>query len=133
MKTNRISFPTGLLLSIFLISAGCHTEGTSSNDPVFHKCWVNAFEEESQDDIMIFRPCLTHTFPVSRYRNTFTLNENNEVEYSVLAPNDAHTTEEGKWSYDPQTKKLRFVNAENIVVSEYEVLELKEDLLRLRQ
>lgn len=122
----------GLFFLLLLTFAGCKNEGASTSDPLFNKCWTNAFEEEGTDNIRIFRPCMTHTFPAARYRNTFTLKENGEVEYSVLAPNDAHTTEAGKWSYDSQTKKLRIMNKENVVVSEYEVLEISEDILKIK-
>lgn len=76
---------------------------------------------------------MNHTFPPARYRNTFTLKENGEVEYTVLAPNDAHSTENGKWTYDANTKRLRITNSANVLVVEYEVLELTDDLLRVRE
>lgn len=133
MKTNNIQFFTGLLFILLLTSSRCTSKSGSAPDPLFLKCWTNAFEEEGQDNTRIFRPCATHTFPAARYRNTFTLKENGVVEYSVMAPNDAHTTEEGKWSYNSQTKKLRITNKENAVVHEYEVLEIGEDVLRLKE
>ena len=133
MKTNCIKYLSGLLFLLSLTSGGCTSENKSAPDPLMLNCWTNAFEEEGQNNIRIFRPCATHTFPAARYRNTFTLKENGVVEYSVLAPNDAHTIEEGKWSYDPQTKKLRISNNENVPVYDYEVLEINEDLLRLKQ
>ena len=133
MKTNCTPYCSGLFLILLFAFASCKSEKGSVPDPLFLKCWTNAFEEEGPDNVRIFRPCLTHTFPVTRYRNTFTLNENSVAEYSVLAPNDAHTTNKGSWSYDPQTKKLLISTKEKAVVHEYEVLEINEDLLRLKE
>src|SRR5688500_11744566 len=113
MKSSSFQFLSGLFFILLLTSASCKKETASSPDPLLMKCWANAFEEEGQDNTRIFRPCATHTFPIARYRNTFTLKENGEVEYSVLAPNDAHTTENGKWSYDSQSKKLQILNKDN--------------------
>ena len=121
------------LLAVVLAAAGCNSKGHVKTDPLLAKCWTHAFEEDGPDGSMIFRPCATHTFPAARYRHTFTLNENGEAEYSVLAPNDAHTTEQGKWTYDPDSKKLKISNNENAAVHQYEVLEINEDLLRLKE
>ena len=133
MNSTSIKLLSGLFSILLLTSASCKNETASAPDPLLLKCWTNAFEEEGQDNTRIFRPCATHTFPVARYRNTFTLKENGEVEYSVLAPNDAHYTENGKWSYDSNSKKLRILNKENGVVSEYVVEELSDDLLKLKE
>ena len=123
----------GAMFIFLLMVIACKYESGSNPDPLLIKCWTHAFEEEGQDNTQIFRPCATHTFPAARDRNTFTLNDNGDVEYSVLAPNDAHTTEKGKWTYNPKTKKLLILNSDNSVVSEYDVLEVKEDVLRVKE
>lgn len=133
MKTNSMQLFAGLFFILSLSYGSCSTKGTSGTDPLLLKCWTHGFEEDTQDGNLNFRPCATHTFPAARYRHTFTLKENGEVEYSVLAPNDAHTTEQGKWSYDSKTKKLRITNKDNVVVHEYEVVELNEDLLKVKE
>ena len=128
---------TSQLLAVFffltVVLVSCKNDSNTVNETLFTKCWTHAFEEDSQEGILIFRPCHTHTFPAAHYRHTFTLKENEAAEYSVLAPNDAHTTAAGKWSYDPQSKKLRITSQEDAVVNEYEVIEINEDLLRLRE
>ncbi len=126
MKTHSIQFFTGVIFIILLTSSGCTIKTSSDPDPAFLKCWTHAFEEDGQDGVQNFRPCATHTLPAARYRNTFTLKDNGEVEYSVLAPNDAHTTENGKWAYDAKTKKL------TIGSKEYAVIMIQEDLLKLK-
>lgn len=136
MKSIPTLFLSCLTIALLLSSATCKTEQTPTSatpDPLLLKCWTNDFESEGTDNIRIFRSCMNHTFPAARYRNTFTLKENGEVEYSVLAANDAHTTENGKWTYDPTTKKLRISSNEDVLVEEYEVVELTEDLLRLKE
>jgi hypothetical protein len=133
MKINNIQLFAGFLMILSLMAGQCKQEGTSTPDPLFLKCWVNAFEEEGPDQARIYRPCITHTLPAARYRNTFTLKENGIVEYSVLAPNDAHTTAEGTWSYDPGTKKLRILGKDKVLINEFVVLELNEDLLKLKE
>jgi len=128
MKTNVIQFLSGILFILLLTSPACKSKSGMASDAVFLKCWTNAFEEEQgQDNIRIYRPCATHTFPAARYRHTFTLKEGGVAEYSVLAPNDAHTTETGKWAYHLGPKKLWIGN------TEYEVLEINEDLLKLKE
>ena len=128
MKTNVIQFFSGLFLILVLTASGCKSKNAPAYDSLFLKCWTNAFEEEQgQDNIRIYRPCATHTFPAAHYRSTFTLKEGGEAEYSVLAPNDAHTTETGKWAYHTGPKKLWVGNVE------YEVLEITDDLLRLKE
>ena len=106
---------------------------STTSDPLFLKCWANAFEEQGTDSILIFRPCATHTFPTARYRNTITFNQNGEAEYSELADNDAHTMEQGKWTYDAQRKKLMILNKSNAVVHEYLVVEIGEDVLKVKE
>lgn len=138
MKTIYLSSFLSLVSMLLLSIAGCKDEtksppADSAPDPIFLKCWTHAFEEDGQDNIRIFRSCMNHTFPIARYRNTFTLKENWEVEYTTLAPNDAHTTEAGKWTYDSRTKKLRISNKEGGLVKEYEVLEYSDDLLKLKE
>ena len=128
MKPNSIQFLSGLLFILSLTSIACKSKSGPAPDLVFMKCWTNAFEEEQgQGNIRIYRPCATHTFPAAHYRHTFTLKEGGVAEYSVLAPNDAHTTETGNWTYHAPPKKLWIGNIE------YEFLEIKEDLLRLKE
>src|SRR5687768_10992828 len=114
------------ILSVYLFITLTATSCPSTTDPLFVKCWANSFEEEGQDNIRIYRPCATHTFMAARYRSTFTLKETGEAEYSVLAPNDAHTTAQGVWSYDAKTKKLIFREKNGSIVMDYEVVEIEE-------
>lgn len=144
MKSIHIRFPAYFIL-LLVIATGCQnktttdgitTDGTTADaatDPALAKCWANAFEEESDDGSMIFRPCATHTFPAARYRNTFTLQENGTAEYSVMASNDAHTTGKGKWEYDVNTKKLRITGGNDEVIHLYRVEEIMDDVLRVRE
>jgi len=148
MKSNYLLILSGFLLSLVLSSSACKSDGKTTNDqnneattgkdeaaapdPMFFKCWTHAFEQDSVDGTKLFLTCINHTFPVARYRQTFTLHEDGKAEYSVLDENDAHTMENGKWSYDANTKKLR-INKGNDVVHEYEVLEINDDLLRVKE
>lgn len=129
---NQQKVPDGVTTTPDTISTTPDTVSTAS-DALFLKCWANAFEEQVTDSILIFRPCATHTFPAARYRNTITFNPNGEVEYSVLADNDAHTMEQGKWFYNVQTKKLMIVDKSNALVHGYEVVEIGEDVLKVKE
>ena len=122
-----------LLIILVLAVASCAAPAGSDADPLLLKCWTHAFEEDTPENGLTFRSCINHTFPAARYRQTFTLQENGVVEYSVLAPNDAHTTENGKWNYNAKSKKLKISNNENAVMHEYEVVELGEDMLRVKE
>lgn len=132
MKTQCLHCFTGLFLILLLTTSGCNSKPGSPSDSPFLKCWTHAFEEESQDGVQVFRPCATHTFPAARYRQTFTLKDNGNIEYSTIAPNDAHATEQGKWSYDPTTQKLTVSNSQTVVVKEFVVVEIAEDVLKMK-
>lgn len=129
-----LKFIAGLFIVLIFTSGGCKNESTYDPDLLLLlKCWGNASEEKDQEGIMIFRPCATHTFPPARYRQYFTFKENDTIEYSVLAPNDAHYTLTGKWEYDANSNQLTIWKTEGGTVGVFEVVELGEDVLKVKE
>lgn len=113
---------------------GCKTiqQPNEEYDALLLNCWKNAYEEETEGDLKIYRPCDYTTFGPSRFRNTFTLHENGTSNYLVLSPYDAHYMSEGKWSYDTETKTLSLKNDNDELVDQYEVIELSANKMVLR-
>ncbi len=135
MKNATITFlrMTKLLLFALLVSAVSCTVGkeAASDNSLMLNCWKHSYEEEIEGGNRIYRPCDYTTFPPSRYRESFTLSENDQSTYSVLAPTDAHYNEEGGWNYDETSQTLTITNADNEMVKKFQVIEMLSDKLVL--
>jgi len=121
------------LLSLF-VWMGCKTsqQPDGVNQALLLNCWKHAYEEETDVNLKIFRPCDYTTFAASRFRNTFTLHENGTSNYLTLSPYDAHYMSDGKWEYNPETKVLILKDENNVLVNSFEVIEILADRLTLR-
>lgn len=94
--------------------------------------WTQSFEEKAADNIDIFRPTDYKEFPIARYRQIFKFHANNVCDYLVLAENDAHYMDKGKWDYDEITNQIKVFNSESDIIYKFEVVELSADLLQLK-
>ena len=113
MKSTCFSILTGLLLTTLLLTGACKSDG-------------KAVDHQEPDTTV---PKDTIAAPLSA---DIYLHEDGKAEYSVLGENDAHATENGKWVYFADTKILQ-IRKGNDVVHEYEVLEVNDDVLRLKE
>ena len=96
------------------------------------KSWSRSYEEEISKEIQIYRPSNYKEFPPSRYREVFEFEANNVCKYLILAENDGHYMENGKWEYNESTKIIKIFNSNSEIKYEFEVVELTNDLLKLR-
>ena len=96
------------------------------------KSWSRSYEEEISKEIQIYRPSNYKEFPPSRYREVFEFEANNVCRYLILAENDGHYMENGKWEYNESTKIIKIFNSNSEIKYEFEVVELTNDLLKLR-
>ncbi len=121
-------------LGICMLLLACKTKQMENNslqkeNSFLANCWTHSYEEQTQDELKIYRPCAYKTFPPSRYRNTFTLNADNTCQASVLSPTDAHYNQGGNWTFNENTKILEINNGQ---VKIYKVIELTKDKLTVK-
>ena len=95
------------------------------------KSWSRSYEEEISKEIQIYRPSNYKEFPPSRYRQVFEFEANNVCKYLVLAENDGHYMENGKWEYDESTKIIKIFSSTSEILYEFKVVELTNNLLKL--
>ena len=121
-----------IFLTAGIISTSCKTNQTTQQKSLLEKSWTHSMEESQPEQFEVFRPTNYKEFPVSRYRQVFDFKDNNLCEYLVLEPNDAHSMKNGKWELDEKSKALKIFNENFEVMYEYEVIELSNELLKLK-
>ena len=97
-----------LILVVILFPAKKKSNPVSSDVDFtyFTTSWTNSFEEETiNHEIEIFRPSNYKEFPKSRYREGLIFAQDSNCSYLVLAPNDGHYFQNGKWSFVNREKK----------------------------
>lgn len=125
-----------ILLTIAFVSVMMFTCCEESNDTIqksmLEKGWTQSFEEKSSEGIEIYRPSDYRDFSISRYRQIFNFYENNICDYRVLAANDGHYMESGSWEFNGQTNIITIFNSKLEVLYEWEVIELKSKVLKMK-
>lgn len=97
-------------------------------------CWTDSREEYQHDDgFKVFRPCTYKRFPASRFRYRMDLQADGSCTWLGLAPNDRHSMKPGTWHHDKATQTLRIKDAAGKAVHTYEVLEIRKDMLKVRE
>lgn len=130
MRHSLILTITILILLIFACNKA--QIDTTIDSSLLVNCWKHSYEEETNDDFDIYRPCIFGETPLSRYRQIFDLRGDQKAEYSVLAPNDAHTTMMGTWNYNSATRMLQILDANGEIAHEYEIMAVESERLLLR-
>jgi len=128
---NQLAMAQKIIFLFFIMSIISCKQDETNNSP-FLNCWIHSYEEDNADEIKHYRPCDYMEFAPSRYRNSFDLKENGSCTFLVLAANDAHYSENGTWNYNAETKILQIQNEDNMIVYEFEVLEIETDKLVLK-
>lgn len=133
MRTKNIFLTIGLLSSLLISS--CEKEKETVNQPnsLLMKSWTHSYEENTEQDIEIYRPSDYLEFPMSWYRQIYIFGENNFCQYRVLAPNDAHYMKNGSWEYLENKQIIDIFNEDHEIIFELEVVELSEDILKLKK
>lgn len=119
------------LCAVIISFSACDTI-KKVDESMLKNSWTHVYEEDT-DGIKIFKPTHSQEFAPSRYRLVLNLKENNQAEYLVLSPNDAHYMEKGTWHYNTDTQQLAIKDNNNNTIHMYEVLEVTDNLLRVKQ
>ena len=98
---------------------------------MLEKSWTHS-TEESSEQFELYRPSESREFPMSRYRQVFNFKGNNVCEYLELSPTDAHAMKKGIWELDEKTNIIKIYNQDSKLKYEFEVIEIKDDLLKLK-
>ncbi|MCH8330627.1 MAG: hypothetical protein IH946_04490 [Bacteroidetes bacterium] len=122
-----------ILSALFIVTIGLISCEPNADLPLLNGCWTRSYEEESSGDHEIFRPCDYREFSPSWFRKVYVFKENNECEYLVLSPVDAHYFENGRWQYFPKTKQISIRNMDNQIVETFKITKLKKDLLKIER
>ena len=125
---NKILF---VLFVSVLVLASCNTMKNTDNSFLKNN-WTHSYEED-KGDVRVFKPTSSQDFAPSMYRLSFVLKENNEAQYLVLSPVDAHYMEAGQWSYNPNTHQLVITDKNDKTVHQYEVIKVTNSILRVKE
>lgn len=135
----KILFVSVIAIAFLLFGIGCEDDLSSEN--LLIGSWTHSIEEQIESEILIYRPTNFKQYPISRYRNTFSLSSDNTCDYLVLAANDGHFFEKGTWNYNEDTKVLTIsytrtdlaphIPQENVILK-FQVVELEKNMLKLR-
>jgi hypothetical protein len=105
------------------------TSAATTPDPEFLlNCWTHVHEEVVEEG-RYFQPCDFANLPPSRFRAIYNFQEGGVCIYAVLAPNDAHYSLTGTWSYDAENAHLKIYDADQVLVTDFEILELTANRL----
>lgn len=132
MNFKKGTFFLLLLMVAFVCSSFTSCQNTLKTQLL--GCWTHAYEENTgTKEEKIFRPCDYKAFPPSRFRFSLELKEDGVCSYLELAPNDAHAMTDGIWHLVAKTNTIEVWSQENVKIASYTILEIKEDLLTLKQ
>ncbi len=109
---------------------GCSDDDLSLNSS-YPEELINIWVESHEEGLGTYRPSNFKQFPASWFRQTYNFMEENNCEYLILSPVDAHYMEEGKWEYDKDSETIRIYKINNDLVRELKVTSLTSNLLRI--
>ena len=121
-----------LFFAAGVIITGCKNDHNTIQKSLLKKSWTHSSEESMPGEFEVYRPSDYKEFPASRYRQVFNFKDNNLCEYLVLEASDGHTLKNGNWEFDEKANVLKISNENSEVFYEFEVIELSEDLLKLK-
>lgn len=121
-----------VISSSILAITGCEKNNEIIQISFLENSWTQSYEEKTSEEIEIYRPSDYKNFSFSRYRQIFNFHDNDVCEYLVLAANDGHYMESGNWEYSEKTNIIIIFNSNSEILYEFEVVELTNDLLKLK-
>lgn len=121
-----------LLFAAGVIITGCKNNHNTIQKSLLEKSWTQSSEESMPGEFEVYRPSDYKELPPSRYRQIFNFRDNDLCEYLVLEANDRHTLKNGSWEFDEKTNILKISNENFEVLYEFEVIELGDDMLKLK-
>lgn len=127
-----IYFTVVLLLFAGFTSCEKNDDNDAIQGALLKKSWTQSYEEKISEEIEIYRPSDYKDFSLSRYRQIFIFYDNNACDYRVLAANDGHYMLSGSWDFNNQTNIITIYNSELEVLYEWELVELKDKILKMK-
>jgi hypothetical protein len=121
-----------VISSSILAITGCEKNNEIIQISFLENSWTQSYEEKTSEKIEIYRPSDYKNFSLSRYRQSINFHDNDVCEYLVLAANDGHYMESGNWEYSEKTNIIKIFNSNSEILYEFEVVELTNDLLKLK-
>ena len=126
-----------LLLFLPLVLISCNDESNTVTSVwdygYLTASWTNSYEEETaSNSTKIFRLSNYRDFPSSRYREMLIFSQDGNCSYLVLASNDGHYLEYGKWiivDYDKHI--IEILKPSGAHYKNFQVVELSKDLLKI--
>lgn len=115
-----------------IIIISCNEDNNFIQSSLLYKSWTYSYEESTSAQFEVYRPTNYKKFPPSRFRQVFNLKENNLCEYLVLLPNDSQYLNNGNWEFDEKTNVIKIYNENSEILYVYEVIELRDNLLKLK-
>lgn len=142
MKIFLKCFPMALLL----VSLGANAQAkkkpaakktpaatASVASPLLYRKWVNSYEDEKSDGVLVYRP-EAYAFPPSRGRKAVSFQKDGMMVRFDIAPGDGHKIVMGRWERTklPNTMKVT-VQGSEIDVYFVEVVSVGKDVLKIRR
>ena len=138
-----------LLLTLVLVTISCKSKkvsGVSSTSPemseldkpmdsasdhsaLYDRTWTHA-REQSTDGNALYLDASHHTFPPSRYRNSFEFNPDGTCRFMYLSPTDRHIMIDGSYTY--VNGVLHIMTVDGHSYKTYTLLELDDQHLLLK-
>lgn len=119
-----------IFLSVLLF-ASCGSDNDASPNTPYPNEIINNWIEVDRV-LGIYKPIGFEEFPVQRFAQTYEFKENNICNFLMLSPVDAHFIVKGKWEYVKDTRRIQIYNSLDELHIEFEMLELSEEILRIK-
>ncbi|MFN0049014.1 MAG: hypothetical protein ACKVOU_07840 [Cytophagales bacterium] len=84
---------------------GVELQLSSKTSELLYGKWLNSYEEQTDDDILVYRPT-NFPFPLSRGRKGIEFLKDGQFIEHGFGPTDRPTTFEGEWIYGIETQTL---------------------------
>lgn len=123
-----------LSLSVLVITFSSCEEALTDSEVVSSLLmneWTHAFEEQEDRNVteMVFRPTVSKSFAISRFRDAYQFSDDGTCRYMFLHPADAHHMKDGKYTYEPKDNTIRIFSEDDVFLKEFKVIKLESDLL----
>ncbi len=92
------------------------------------RTWTHA-REQSNDGKALYLDSEKHTFPTSRYRNSFEFNPDGTCRFMFFSPTDRHTMIDGRYTY--VNDDLHIMSTDGQSYKSYTVIAIDEEQLLL--
>lgn len=126
----KILIQSFLILIVALTSCTKQIDDINTNSLMGR--WVRSMEEETDDNLYVFRPHDFKEFAPSRFRFFMVLKLNNECDYFVCHPTDMHYVEQGFWDLNQLNNIIFLYDNEMKKFAEYEIISFDHNKLIVR-